>query len=284
MKDKFFKIILFFSATIALLLIVGIFYSLVIQSIPSIKHFGFLNFLMNSNWNSQDGNESYGAFVFMIGSILTALIAVIISIPFSVSLSIWCVEYFAKTKFALWVTNMIQILTKIPSIIFGIWGYFILRPLFISLHIGNLGMSILLTFSILAIMIIPLITSYCIYYGTKIPISLKEAAYSLGATQMEVINKICFPYIKKGIIASYLLALGKVLGETMIIVILLGNNNHTVPGLIDNVHTLSSLLLLEIGTSSQLEYSSLFLIGLLLFLLTGTVNLIAKYLLRRVNL
>lgn len=283
MKDKIIKIVLFSSSIISILLIVGIICSLVIQSIPAISHFGFLNFIFSSEWDSREMNENYGALAFIFSTVCTAILALLISLPFSFSLTILNGEYLGGTKFALFLNNVIHFFSCLPSIILGIWGYYYLRPLFVSWSIGTLGLSILTASVILAIMIIPLTSSLCISFISTVPLSLKEAAYSLGGTRYDVITKICLPHIKKKILAAYILAFGRALGETMIIVILIGNNNHIPTNITDTGNTLSSIILLQFGAVSDLKFSSLYTIGLLLFTITAIVNLTAKYMLKELS-
>ncbi|MDH8700999.1 phosphate transport system permease protein [Dysgonomonadaceae bacterium PH5-43] len=270
--DKVFRTILFASAFLSLLLVAGILLSLVIESVPALKHIGLFEFISSSKWDSHYEQEHYGTLSFLIATFVTSIIAMLISFPFSMSLTILNGGYFAETKFAYILNLIINFFANIPSILWGILGYFSLRPILISLDIGVQGLGIITASIVLAIMITPITTSLCLDLINKVPFNIKEAAYSLGASPFEVISKICLPYLKKEIVATYLFAFGRILGETMIIVMLIGNNNHLPTSIADTSNTMSSIILFQFGSASDLKFSSLFAISLLLFIITTIIN------------
>jgi phosphate transport system permease protein len=284
LKDRIFKAVLFSSTLVLLLLIAGILYSLVSQSIPAFQHFGFFRFICSPEWNPEKGNEQYGALSFIYGTFLTAFLALIISFPFSISLSLFNGDLYKGKKIALWTSTFVDILSGIPSIIFGIWGYYSLRPVLMSLHIGHQGYGILSAAILLALMIIPYSASICTAFIKEVPQKLKEGAYSLGATRFEVIRNISIPYAKKGIIAAHTFTLGKIVGETMIVSILIGNTNQIPSGITGTGSTMTSIILNHFGTANNLQFSSLFAIALLLFLFTAAINLVARYLIKEAML
>ena len=281
MKDKVFKILLFLSALIMLLLMAGMLYSLIIESLPAFRHFGFVNFLTTAEWDPREGQEKYGALSLLTGTFLTAGLALLISIPFSISLAIFNGVYFRGTKIAFWSSNIVDICSGIPSIILGIWGYYTLRPIMIELNIGTHGFGILTASIVLSIMIIPYVASLCTGYISMVPQNLREAGYSLGATHIEVIRKISFPLIRKGVYAAYILALGRALGETMVITMLIGNITKIPTSITDTGNTLSSIIFNQIGAAGDLKLSSLFAVALLLFLITAIINYISRGLIRK---
>ncbi|MDR2058421.1 MAG: phosphate ABC transporter permease subunit PstC [Dysgonamonadaceae bacterium] len=284
MKDKVLKIMLFCSAVVLLLLMAGILYALISQSIPAFKHFGFFQFISSTEWNQIEGQEQYGALSFITGTILTSLLALIISIPFSVSLSFLIGELFVGKKIAFWINSFLNILAGIPPIILGIWGYYSLRPLLISLNIGHHGYGIFSAAILLSLMIIPYSTSISTTFFALVPMKLKESAYSLGATRFEVIRNISIPYIKKCLIAAHVFALGKVMGETIAVTMIIGNINYIPSKITDTGNTLASVILNQFETISDLKFSALFAIALLLFIITAVINLMARYMIRRVVL
>jgi phosphate transport system permease protein len=260
MKDKLFKIGLVCSALIILFIAAGLIYSLVAQSLPAFKHFGFFRFIGSTD----------GALSFITGTFSTAALALLISLPFSMSLTLFVRGYYRRTKIAVWVSNIVNLCAVIPSIILGMGGYYLLRPILISFNIGTQGFSIFTTALVLAIMITPYASSLSNYFA-KIPSHIRDGAYSLGATQSEIIWRISLPMAMKRMIAAYLLAFGRALGETMIVVMLVGNTGDTMASVIFN----------QFGAANELRTSTLFAIALLLFMITGIVNFIARVIIRK---
>jgi len=280
-KDKIFKIGLFISALSILLLMAGILYSLIVESLPTFEHFGFFNFISSSEWNPSEGNEKYGALSFIVGTTLTAGLALLICIPFSLALSLFRGDYYNGGRIATGINQIIHLFANIPSILWGVWGYFCLRPILISFNVGTQGFGIFTASFVLAIMIIPYAASLNITFISKIPQNIKEAAYSLGATHSEMLQKVGLPLVKKGIFASYLFALGKALGETMIVMLLVGNINHIPESISDTGNTITGIIVNQIGAAGQLKLSSLFALALLLFLMTSIVNFAARQMMRK---
>jgi phosphate transport system permease protein len=281
MKDRLFKIVLICSGLIVLLLVAGIIYTLIVQSLPAFRQVGFFHFIASPEWEAHEGQEKYGALSFICGTVFTAILALLISFPFSFSLSLFNSEYCKEKKITYWVVSLVNTCAGIPSIILGIWGYFTLRPLFISLNISAYGFGILTAALVLAIMIIPYAASLISFFIAKVPQDIKEGAYCLGATHTEVIGNISLPFAKKGIIAVYLLALGKALGETMIVTILIGNAGKIPSAITSSGNSITSIIVNHLGTAGGLELSALCALALLLFLFTAGVNSAARYLIRK---
>ena len=277
MRDKIFNIIGWIFGSTSLLLLAGFLYSLLSRALPALNYFGFLDFYTSSVWDSQEGMENYGALSFISGSVLTALFALIIAIPFSLSLLIFSSFYVRKRKTVKFINSLIDLATTMPSIIWGIWGFYTIRPILDALHVGNQGYGIICTAIVLAIMIIPFAASYSSVYIKNIPLQLKENAYALGATGREVIWRINLPYAKKGIFSAHLLALGKALSETMIVAILIGNTNKIPTSLSDTSNTVTGILINQAGSSGDLKLSALFAIALFLFIFTACINSLAMY-------
>jgi phosphate transport system permease protein len=274
MKDKLFKILLFSATLTPLLLMAGILYLLLSQAAPTFEHTGFFQFICSSEWNPVNGQ--YGALPFLAGTLLTAFFALIICVPFSLSLALLVGDLYKGRKIACWISTFIDILAGIPSIILGIWGYYSLRPLFAWLHIGQQGYGILPATLLLALMIIPYAASISTTFISIVPVKLKEGAYCLGATRFEVIRNISIPYAQKGILSAYALSLGKVLGETIVATLVIGNANRLPSDINDVGNTMASLIFNQFETSDNLEFSSLFALALLLFVITAVVNLTAR--------
>ena len=274
MKDKIFKTLLFIASGIILLLTAGIVYALISQSLDAFSNFGIGGFVTSEEWNSQ--TNSYGALPFIAGTLMTSLLALIMCIPFSLPVALFNGEYFKNKKIATIVSSVVDLLAGIPSIVYGLWGFYALRPVLIDFGVSEQGFGVLLASIVLAIMIIPYASSLSTEFISMVPNELKEAAYSLGATRFEVIRMVSLPTASSGIFAAYILALGRALGETMAVTMLIGNTNKIPSAVSDTANTMASIIANQFGEASGLKLSSLMAIGLLLFLITASINFVAK--------
>lgn len=279
-SDKVTKTVLFSASLLVLIVAAGIVFSLAKGSIPAFKEFG-LKFIITNEWNPTTGHEVYGALPFIAGTLITSILALIICLPLAFSTSLFIAEYFRNTRVANILSSLVDLLAGIPSIVYGLWGFYTLRPFIISLGLSDQGFGIFTSSLILAIMIIPFATSLSTEIISMVPDELKEAAYSLGATRLEVIFNVIIPNAKSGIIASYILALGRALGETMAVTMLIGNSNVIPSGLFATGNTMASIIANQFGEASGLKLSSLIAIGLILFAITGIVNSSGKYIIRK---
>lgn len=279
-SDKLTKTILFSASLLVLIISAGIVFSLVGGAIPAFKEFG-LKFIITNEWNPTEGREVYGALPFIAGTLITSLLALIICLPLAFSTSLFIAEYFRNTRVSNILSSLVDLLAGIPSIVYGLWGFYTLRPFLIKLGLSDQGFGIFTSSLILAIMIIPFATSLSTEIIAMVPDELKEAAYSLGATRREVIFNVILPNARSGIIASYILALGRALGETMAVTMLIGNSNVIPSGLFDTGNTMASIIANQFGEASGLKLSSLIAIGLILFAITGIVNSLGKYIIRK---
>lgn len=279
-RDKLTKTILFSASLLVLIISAGIVFPLVGGAIPAFKEFG-LKFIITNEWNPTEGREVYGALPFIAGTLITSILALIICLPLAFSTSLFIAEYFRNTRVSNILSSLVDLLAGIPSIVYGLWGFYTLRPFIISLGLSDQGFGIFTSSLILAIMIIPFATSLSTEIIAMVPDELKEAAYSLGATRREVIFNVILPNARSGIIASYILALGRALGETMAVTMLIGNSNVIPSGLFATGNTMASIIANQFGEASGLKLSSLIAIGLILFAITGIVNSIGKYIINK---
>lgn len=283
MSDKIFKIILRYSAVLILLLCGGLFYSLMSGSISAFSEFGLFNFISTSEWNSTEDAESYGALSFIMGTISTSLLALLFCIPFSLPVAFFIGEYFSNTKIANILGGIVDLLAGIPSIVYGLWGFYVLRPVMVSLGLTEQGFGILTASIILSIMIIPYASSLSAEFIRMVPRELKEGAYSLGSTRAEMIRNIILPTTSSGIISAYILALGRALGETMAVTMLIGNTNNIPDSLSSTGNTMASIIANQFGEADGLKLSSLIAIGLLLFVITALINYLGRTMIRKFN-
>ena len=280
MSDKIFKTILFLTALMIPLICGGIVYALVTDAYQAFEHFGFFKFLTSSEWSYTEGNEQYGAMPFITGTLMTTLLALLFCIPFSLPVALFTGEYFKGTKIASILSTIVDLLAGIPSIIYGLWGFFTLRPIIMALNISPQGSSILTASLVLAIMIVPYAASLSAEFIKMVPNDLKESAYSLGATRAEVVRKVIFPVAGSGIFSSYILAIGRALGETMTVTMLIGNTNAIPDSITSTGNSMASIIANQFGEADGLRFSSLIAIGLILFLITATINMIGKIMIK----
>jgi phosphate transport system permease protein len=293
--DILFRVITRLSAFSVLVLLATIIVSLVIGSLPAIKTFGF-NFLGSSEWDPV--TDHFGALVPIVGTLVTATIALLIAVPVSFGIALFLTELSPR-----WMRRplgiAVELLAGIPSIIYGMWGLFVFAPLFgdyiepwINDHIGKMpligpffsgppmGIGILTAGIILAIMVIPFIASVMRDVFEVVPALLKESAYGLGATTWEVMWNVVLPYTKIGVVGGIMLGLGRALGETMAVTFVIGNAHSLSASLLMPGNSISSALANEFNEAvGELYTSSLIELGLILFFITFVVLTLARYML-----
>ena len=295
LQDFFFhKITLLFAASV-LLVLLGIIVSLVVGATPAFREFG-LGFITTVEWDPV--NDKYGALIAIVGTLTTSFIALLIAFPISFGIALFLTEI-CPTWLRRPMGTAVELLAGVPSIIYGMWGLFVFAPLFAD-HvqpvlksvlgpipfIGQLfsgpimGIGILTAGLILAVMIIPFISSVMRDVFEIVPAVLKESAYGLGCTKWEVVRKIVLPYTKTGVVGGVMLGLGRALGETMAVTFVIGNANKLSMSLFAAGNSISSTLANEFAEAeSTLHVSSLFALALILFAITFIVLSAAKILL-----
>jgi phosphate transport system permease protein len=266
-----------------ILLVVGLMLTLIIESVPSIKNLG-IKYLWGRTWDPV--NNVYGALPFLIGTLLTSFLALIISIPFSFAIAIYLGEYNPKGWLSNFLKNTVELIAAVPSVIYGFWGLLVLVPMVRSLEtkVGVLpyGIGIFTASLILAVMIIPYAASLGREMIRLVPSPLKEGAYSLGATRYEVIKNVILPYTKSGLFAGILLSLGRALGETMAVTMVIGNTSMIPDSIFGPGNTMASVIANEFTEADHTLYlSALIELGLVLFIVTVVINMIGKRIIKR---
>jgi phosphate transport system permease protein len=260
------------------------------EAFPAIKNFGF-PFLFNTRWDPV--KENFGALTFIWGTIVSSLLALIIAVPISLGTAIYLSEL-APSKIRQPLSFLIELLAAIPSVIYGLWGIFVLVPLlretiqpFFAEYLGFLpffqgdiyGVGMMAAGIILSIMIIPTIASVSRDIFMAVPHSQREAALALGATRWETIKLAVLKFSKNGVLGAVILGLGRALGETMAVTMLIGNRPEISLSLFAPAATMSSVIANEFAeATSDLYVSTLMEIGLILFGLTLFLNVIARLL------
>jgi phosphate transport system permease protein len=284
MNDKIYRVILFASALVVPIVCGGVIYALVTDAYDAFEHFGFFRFMTSSEWSYTEGNEQYGALPFIAGTLMTTMLALVFCIPFSLPVALFVGEYFKGTKVASVLSVVVDLLAGIPSIIYGLWGFYSLRPVIMALNISPQGSGVLTASLVLAIMIIPYAASLSAEFIKMVPLDLKDGAYSLGATRFEVIRNVVFPVAGSGIFSSYVLAIGRALGETMTVTMLIGNTNNIPDSITSTGNSMASIIANQFGEADGLRLSSLIAIGLILFLITAVINMVGKIMIKRARI
>lgn len=293
--DTLFKAVLFLAGLVVVFLVILIFFLLIYTSLPSILKFG-LKFVINSEWNPV--KKEFGAFPFILGTLITSFSAIIIAIPFSISTSLFIREY-SPSFLGIIVSYMVDLLAAIPSVVYGMWGIFVLVPAvrvieeFLYRHYSFIplfnappyGIGLLSAIIILVIMTLPYSISVTRDVISQVPRELKEGAYALGATKWVMVKKVLIPYCKNGIIGGTTLALGRALGETMAVTMVIGNSINLPKSIFDPSNTIASIIANEFNEASgQLYISSLIQLALLLFLISMVINTLGRLVIHKTRM
>jgi phosphate transport system permease protein len=299
LTERVFRVATMVSAILVLLLLAGVIVTLVEGSWPAIKVFKW-SFVTGERWNPV--TDVYGALTPLYGTIVTSIIALVIAVPLSFGIAVFLTEICP-----MWlrgpVSTAIELLASVPSIVYGIWGLFVLAPVlqhdvqpWLIDHLGSLpgigklfqgppfGIGLLTAGLVLAIMVLPFITSVMREVFRMTPVSLKEAAYGLGATQWNVVWDVVLPWSRTGVIGGIMLGLGRALGETMAVTFVIGNAHRISASLLAPSTTISAAIANEFAEAvGDLYTSALFTLGLLLFVLTFAVIAAARLMLMRLE-
>lgn len=268
---------------IMVILVLGILLTLIVQSLPSLKALGS-KYLWSKVWDPVQ--DVYGALPFLVGTLLSSFLALIISIPFSIAVAIFLGEYYPTGWLPNFLKNTVELIAAVPSVIYGFWGLAVLVPIVRTMetHLGvsPIGQGIFTSSLILAVMVIPYAASLGRSMIQMVPSQLKEAAYGLGATRWEVIRSVVLPYTKSGLFAGILLSLGRALGETMAVTMVIGNTSLMPTNIFAPGNTMASVIANEFTEADKPVYlSALIELGLVLFLVTVVINLIGKKIIDR---
>ncbi len=297
--DLIFRVIALLAALLVLMIFVGVIGSLIVGSAPAFKAFGF-TFIIDEAW--RPNREHFGALAPIYGTLVTSAIAMAIALPVGIGVAIFLTELCPR-PLRRPIGIAIELLAGIPSIIYGIWGFFVFAPWF-QLHvqepivetvgdvpvIGTLfggsafGIGIFTAGLILSIMILPFISAVTRDVLETVPSVLKEASYGLGSTSWEVMWKVCLPFCSTGVVGGAMLALGRALGETMAVTFVIGNAHKIDPSLFAPGTSISASIANEFTEATgELYRSALIELGLVLFVITFIVLACAQLMLRRLE-
>lgn len=294
--DAWFKNVTFMFAASIPLLLFALVVVLLIQAMPSFKEFGF-GFIFSTTWDPL--NENYGALPFIYGTLVSSLIALLIAVPLGVGCAIYLSEV-SQSKFKEYIAVMVELLAAIPSVVYGLWGIFVLGPWlanyvqpafkmvfgFLPFFQGpTFALSMFSAGVILAIMILPTITAITREVFQAVPNNLRESAKALGATQWETFKLAVFGPALSGMVGAIILGLGRALGETMAVTMIIGNTAQIKASLFAPAYTLASVIANEFAEAvSDLNLSALIELALILLVITIIVNGIARLLVWRTSM
>jgi phosphate transport system permease protein len=296
-SDQVFRLASLGSALLVLIVLAGIIGSMIYGGLPAFREFG-LGFITSSVWDVQ--RDQYGAWVAIVGTLTSALIALVIGVPVSLGIAVFltqlCPPWLKRP-----VATTIELLAAVPSIIYGMWGLFVFAPLFaqyVQIPVSSIveglpilgtilyarvpsGVGVLTAGIILAIMIIPFIASIARDILDQIPPVMRESAYGIGCTTWEVVRYVLVPQVGVSIIGAIMLGLGRALGETMAVTFVVGNANRLSLSLFDPGSTIASRIANEFNEALGLQLNALMALGCILFLVTFSVLVLARFLVAR---
>jgi len=288
-QDALFHRVTQLFSLVVLVALLGIIISLFVNALPTFSKFGF-KFLWYVEWDIIKGE--FGAAISIVGTILSAGIAMILAVPLAFGIAVFLTETCPA-----WLRRplgtAVELLAAVPSIIYGMFGLFVFAPVFSEfmqvplqsvlngMPIVTNGLGIMAAGIILAFMVLPFVAAVMRDVFEITPVILRESAYGLGCTTWEVVRKVVLPYTQKGVIGGVMLGLGRALGETMAVTFVIGNANRLPTSLFSPGTSIASVLANEFGEAEGLHFNTLFALGFLLFCITFIVLSIAKWLINR---
>lgn len=294
--DRMFEGLCMSAALLLMLSLVGVVGALAYGGWPAFREFG-LGFLVSSEWNPV--TDEYGAAGPIVGTLVTAFVALLFALPLAIGISVFLVE-FCPPRISQWIAIAVELLAGIPSIVYGMWGLFVLAPWFaenvqlplmMAVEPGSLldrlfagvpnGANIFTASLILALMILPYMAAVFRELLLSVPAQVREAAYGIGCTSMEVVWSIMIPYVRTSAIGVVMLGLGRALGETMAVTFIIGNSHNFPTSFFASGSTIASTIANEFAEATgELHTASLVALGFVLFVITFAVLAAARLLLR----
>lgn len=290
-RPDFFRLICLAASILTVLTLGCIIYEIIAAAWPAIQKFGF-DFLTTSAW--VPNRDRFGVFPFIIGTVASSFIAILMACPLGLAIAVFLSENFLAAPVRQAVRFVVEMLAAIPSVVYGLWGMFVIIPIskafgdWAVAHLNGIplfsgpayGNSLLTASIVLAIMILPTITAISRNALSSVPKTLREGAYALGATRWEAILGVILPTAAPGIVAATILALGRAMGETMAVAMLIGNSSRLSWSILSPSGTLAGLLANQFGEAQDLQVNSLMYAALVLIAITLLVNLIGEAVLR----
>ena len=293
--DGGFRILAIVLASVVAMVLLAILIVVFWGSLDSMGRYGW-SFLVTSNWNPV--KDEYGAFTAIYGTLLTSLLALLIAVPLGVGTAIFITENIIPLRIRTLIGLMVELLAAIPSVVLGLWAIFVMEPFirpFLEVPHNTLGWLPLFSTDpmgpgitpavlILVVMILPIITAISRDSLNQVPMKLRQAAYGVGTTRWGAILNVMLPAAISGIVGGVMLALGRAMGETMAVTMIIGNSNTFSWSLLAPGNTISAMLANQFGEADGSQVSSLMYAAFILMILTLAVNLLAQWLVKRLSL
>ncbi|HOJ49285.1 MAG TPA: phosphate ABC transporter permease subunit PstC [Spirochaetota bacterium] len=283
--DSFARKVFMFSGIFVILILVLIMLFLLKEAIPFFKDHGILEFFFGTQWDPTSAvEEKYGIIPLFISTLFITIGSLIISIPVGLGAAIFFAEY-SKGKTSEFIRYIMEVLSSIPSVVIGFIGITLIGPFLAEITGSNNGFNAVNGSILVALMTLPTIISISTDALKDVPKDIKDASLSLGSTKWEAIIKVAIPQAKRGILASFMLGVGRAVGETMTVVMATGNAPALPKSFLDSVRTMTANIAIEMGEVpiGSKHYHSLFAIGLILFLITLVINLISQKITKRIS-
>ena len=277
------KWVFFACATISILTTIGILFTLIYQATSFFNEISIWEFLTGTRWTPILKPRSYGVLPLVSGTLLVTLIAALVALPTGLMTAIFLSEY-APDKLRRFVKPVLEVLAGIPTVVYGYFALTFVTPLLQTVFEGLIVFNALSAGLVMGVMIIPMVSSLSEDAMVAVPRNLREGAYALGATRYEVSMKIVVPAALSGIIAAFILAISRAIGETMLVTIAAGATPSLSFNPMESVQTMTAYIVqLSLGEApvGSLEYNTIFAVGLVLFAMTFVMNLLGFWIVRR---
>lgn len=273
-KERIGEIVFLLSAIMAIFLIILITFFIFRSGISFISQYGLIDFITGSKWAPTAKPPYFGIAPMIVGSIIVTALSAVIAIPFGLAISVF-MAYYSKKSYG-FLNGLINLMAAIPSIIYGFFAMMVIVP-FIAKTFKTGGMNMLTASILLSIMILPTMVNISQNSLEQVPETFYTGSLALGATKEETIRKVMIPYAKSGIYSSIILAIGRSIGETMAVYLVIGNQPRMPGSLFDGVRTLTTNIVLEMGYASGLHRESLIATGMVLFVFILIINIIFNF-------
>lgn len=271
-REKIGEIIFLLSAVLSVFLILLIIYFIFSEGIKFVNEYGFLKFITGKVWKPTAGNPRFGIKPMIVGSIIVTSLSTLIALPFGLAISVF-MAYYSKKSYG-FLKSLINLMAAIPSVVYGFFAMMVLVPLIKDLFDIKSGMNMLTASILLAVMILPTMVNISENSLRQVPKTFMTGSLALGATKEETIYKILIPYAKSGIFSSIILAIGRAIGETMAVYLVIGNQPIMPSSIFKGVRTLTTNIVLEMGYAAGMHRQALIATGMVLFVFILIINII----------
>ena len=271
-REKIGEIIFLLSAVLSVFLILLIIYFIFSEGIKFVNEYGLLKFITGKVWKPTAGNPRFGIKPMIVGSIIVTSLSTLIALPFGLAISIF-MAYYAKKSYG-FLKSIINLMAAVPSVVYGFFAMMVLVPLIKDLFDIKSGMNMLTASILLAVMILPTMVNISENSLRQVPETFMTGSLALGATKEETIYKVMVPYARSGIFSSIILAIGRAIGETMAVYLVIGNQPMMPSSIFKGVRTLTTNIVLEMGYAAGMHRQALIATGMVLFVFILIINII----------